>query len=138
MSDSGLNELNAVLARVPSVERVLSSAPLQPLLADYGRTRVLNAVRAELERWRSAAQRDPAAAEPLDESRIAAAVAQTLAAQSTHAMRTVFNLTGTVLHTNLGRALLPDDAVRAVVDALTKPVTLEFDLASGRDRKSVV
>lgn len=140
MSDSGLNELNAVLARVPSVERVLSSAPLQPLLADYGRTRVLNAVRAELERWRSAAQRDPAAAEPLDESRIAAAVAQTLAAQSTHAMRTVFNLTGTVLHTNLGRALLPDDAVRAVVDALTKPVTLEFDLASGRrgDRDDIV
>nr|WP_301273484.1 L-seryl-tRNA(Sec) selenium transferase [Burkholderia multivorans] len=140
VSDSGLNELNAVLARVPSVERVLSSAPLQPLLADYGRTRVLNAVRAELERWRSAAQRDPAGAEPLDESRIAAAVAQTLAAQSTHAMRTVFNLTGTVLHTNLGRALLPDDAVRAVVDALTKPVTLEFDLASGRrgDRDDIV
>ncbi|MCO8590790.1 L-seryl-tRNA(Sec) selenium transferase [Burkholderia multivorans] len=140
MSDSGLNELNAVFARVPSVERVLSSAPLQPLLADYGRTRVLNAVRAELERWRSAARRDPAAAEPLDESRIAAAVAQTLAAQSTHAMRTVFNLTGTVLHTNLGRALLPDDAVRAVVDALTKPVTLEFDLASGRrgDRDDIV
>ena len=50
MTEPGLNELNAVLARVPSVERVLSSAPLQPLLADYGRTRVLNAVRAELER----------------------------------------------------------------------------------------
>ncbi|NTX23092.1 L-seryl-tRNA(Sec) selenium transferase, partial [Burkholderia cepacia] len=54
MTEPGLNELNAVLARVPSVERVLSSAPLQPLLADYGRTRVLNAVRAELERWRTA------------------------------------------------------------------------------------
>ncbi|WP_455774283.1 hypothetical protein, partial [Burkholderia stabilis] len=37
MTEPGLNELNAVLARVPSVERVLSSAPLQPLLADYGR-----------------------------------------------------------------------------------------------------
>ena len=34
MTEPGLNELNAVLARVPSVERVLSSAPLQPLLAD--------------------------------------------------------------------------------------------------------
>lgn len=82
MTEPGLNELNAVLARVPSVERVLSSAPLQPLLADYGRTRVLNAVRAELERWRTAAQHDPAAAEPLDEPRIAAAVAHALAAQS--------------------------------------------------------
>ena len=140
MTEPGVNELNAVLARVPSVERVLSSAPLQPLLADHGRTRVLNAVRAELERWRTAAQHDPMAAEPLDEPRIAAAVARTLAAQSAGAVRAVFNLTGTVLHTNLGRALLPDEAVRAVIDVLTRPVNLEFDLATGRrgDRDDLI
>ena len=140
MTEPVLNELNAVLARVPSVERVLSSAPLQPVLDTYGRTRVLNAVRAELERWRAAAQHDPAAAEPLDETRIAAAVGRALAAQSAGAVRTVFNLTGTVLHTNLGRALLPDDAVRAVVAALTQPVNLEFDLATGRrgDRDDLI
>ncbi|KVT44998.1 L-seryl-tRNA(Sec) selenium transferase [Burkholderia ubonensis] len=140
MTEPGLNELNALLARVPSVERVLSSAPLQPVLDEYGRTRVLQAVRAELERWRTAAQHEPAAAEPLDETRIAAAVARTLAAQSAGAVRTVFNLTGTVLHTNLGRALLPDDAVRAVVAALTQPLNLEFDLATGRrgDRDDLI
>ncbi|KVT73688.1 L-seryl-tRNA(Sec) selenium transferase [Burkholderia ubonensis] len=140
MTEPGLNELNALLARVPSVERVLSSAPLQPVLDEYGRTRVLQAVRAELERWRTAAQHDPAAAEPLDETRIAAAVERTLAAQSAGAVRTVFNLTGTVLHTNLGRALLPDEAVRAVVAALTQPLNLEFDLATGRrgDRDDLI
>ncbi|KWC23472.1 L-seryl-tRNA(Sec) selenium transferase [Burkholderia ubonensis] len=140
MTEPGLNELNALLARVPSVERVLSSAPLQPVLDEYGRTRVLQAVRAELERWRTAAQHDPAATEPLDETRIAAAVARTLAAQSAGAVRPVFNLTGTVLHTNLGRALLPDEAVRAVVAALTQPLNLEFDLATGRrgDRDDLI
>ncbi|KVR06139.1 L-seryl-tRNA(Sec) selenium transferase [Burkholderia ubonensis] len=140
MTEPGLNELNALLARVPSVERVLSSAPLQPVLDEYGRTRVLQAVRAELERWRTAAQHDPAAAEPLDETRIAAAVARTLAAQSAGAVRPVFNLTGTVLHTNLGRALLPDEAVRAVLAALTQPLNLEFDLATGRrgDRDDLI
>ncbi|KVW48686.1 L-seryl-tRNA(Sec) selenium transferase [Burkholderia ubonensis] len=140
MTEPGVNELNALLARVPSVERVLSSAPLQPVLDEYGRTRVLQAVRAELERWRTAAQHDPAAAEPLDETHIAAAVARTLAAQSAGAVRPVFNLTGTVLHTNLGRALLPDEAVRAVVAALTQPLNLEFDLATGRrgDRDDLI
>jgi L-seryl-tRNA(Ser) seleniumtransferase len=115
---------------VPSVERVLSSAPLQPLLADYGRTRVLNAVRAELERWRSDARTDPAAAEPLDEARIAAAVARTLAAQRERGAAGVQSDRHRAAH-EPRRALLPDDAVRAVVDALTQPVNLE-----SRDRPS--
>ncbi|AOJ05055.1 L-seryl-tRNA(Sec) selenium transferase [Burkholderia mayonis] len=140
MSEPGANELNVLLARVPSVERVLSSDEMRPLVDEYGRTRALAAVRASLDAWRDAARRDPAAAETLDDARIAADVRARLAADAAGAIRAVFNLTGTVLHTNLGRALLPDEAVRAVVQALTQPMNLEFDLATGRrgDRDDLI
>ncbi|TGB30854.1 L-seryl-tRNA(Sec) selenium transferase, partial [Burkholderia thailandensis] len=62
MSGPGANQLNALLARVPSVERVLSSDEMKPLVDEYGRTRALAAVRATLDAWRDAARRDPAAA----------------------------------------------------------------------------
>ncbi|WP_186146667.1 L-seryl-tRNA(Sec) selenium transferase [Burkholderia gladioli] len=140
MSDTGLNELNALLARVPSVERLVSSAPLRSLVDSHGRTRVLAAVRAALDAWREAARRDPSGAVTPDETGVAAEVAARLAAADAGEMKAVFNLTGTVLHTNLGRALLPDEAVQAVTAALARPMNLEFDLETGRrgDRDDLI
>jgi L-seryl-tRNA(Ser) seleniumtransferase len=131
MSEVSAYELNTLLARVPSVERVMSSAPMQGLIAEYGRTQTLTAVRATLDAWRRDIQAGTGRTEPLDEARIAADAGRVLAGNTQSRLRAVFNFTGTVLHTNLGRALLPDEAVRAVVEALTRPMNLEFDLRTG-------
>ncbi len=60
------------------------------------------------------------------------AAADMLARRFTPSQRPVFNLTGTVLHTNLGRAPLPPEAAQAAAVALASATTLEFDLATGR------
>jgi L-seryl-tRNA(Ser) seleniumtransferase len=124
------NNARAMLARVPAVERVLSSA--QPLIAEYGHTQVVEAIRAAAD----ALRRELLAGAVFDaafdfETRLAGDAARSLAARARPHLRAVFNLTGTVLHTNLGRALLPDEAVHAVIEALTHPMNLEFDLATG-------
>nr|WP_207634012.1 L-seryl-tRNA(Sec) selenium transferase [Paraburkholderia hospita] len=133
MSGNQLNrDMRALLARVPAIERVLSSAQAQRLIDEYGRTQVVDAIRAAADSLR----RDLLAGTSFDESfsfetKLIDDTSRTLAARARPHLRAVFNLTGTVLHTNLGRALLPDEAVRAVVEALTRPMNLEFDLATG-------
>lgn len=114
---------------LPSVDRLLGSDAVGPLLAAYGRTRVTEILRRALDAER-ARLAQPAAA-PYDDDRFMQTCAAELAAAVAPSLIPVFNLTGTVLHTNLGRAVMPQSAADAVMAAMTQPVNLEFDLATG-------
>lgn len=140
MSDVSGAELRALMARVPSVEKVMASAEFAALLDEFGRTQVIRALRRALEQWRSSAQSGDAAIGALDIAQLQATVDAALRRSNEPRLRGVFNLTGTVLHTNLGRALLPDEAVQAVMMALTQPANLEFDLGTGKrgDRDDLI
>ncbi len=124
--------------RPPSIDRVLNWTAVAPLIAEYGREPVLASTRAMLDRARQAA-RD---GELVDytELALAAQLAAQLAQRHAPRLRPVFNLTGTVLHTNLGRATLPEEAVEALVAAARRPCALEYDLETGGrgDRDDVV
>src|SRR5437868_13315132 len=125
---------------IASVDRLLNAPAFEALLERHGRTQVTAALREHLTSLRHAALAGSLARSSLPEAVIAAAVEARLAETARAALRPVFNLTGTVLHTNLRRALLPEEAVRAVAQALTAPVNLEFDLDSGErgERDTIV
>ncbi|HWZ49613.1 MAG TPA: L-seryl-tRNA(Sec) selenium transferase, partial [Herbaspirillum sp.] len=137
----------AFAARLPSVERILADASCTPLIEQYGRTQTLAALRTLLGELRAemvvgAAREDVSkgTSAPDGIPGLNAILAERLARTAVSPLKQVFNLTGTVLHTNLGRALLPEVAIRAVVDALSAPMNLEFDLTTGKrgDRDDLI
>jgi L-seryl-tRNA(Ser) seleniumtransferase len=119
-------------ADIPSLDRLLNGPGLESLLARHGRTQVTAALRTHLDDLRRSALTGTLNSTALKDSTVAEVLEAKLGETARRRLRPVFNLTGTVLHTNLGRALLPEAAVRAVVDTMRAPVNLEFDLAAGR------
>lgn len=124
--------------RPPSIDRVLNWTTVSPLIAEYGREPVLAGVRSVLDRARQAAR----SGDRVDytEPAVTAQLAVHLSQHNAPRLKRVFNLTGTVLHTNLGRAPLPEEAVEALVMAARHPCALEYDLETGGrgDRDDVV
>jgi L-seryl-tRNA(Ser) seleniumtransferase len=97
---------------------------LAPLIARAGRPLVIEALRS----WADARR---GAADVADEVACARWCEARLADLVRPSQRRVFNLTGTVLHTNLGRAQLAEEAIQAAVEAMRSPTTLEYDLSGG-------
>ena len=119
-------------AAVPSVDAVLRRPALREAIAVHGHALVVETARGALDAVRRAAlageaSDDRAALEAEIEARTLAA----LAALTALPLKPVFNLTGTVLHTNLGRAVLPREAIDALVAVAGQPSNLEYDLARG-------
>ena len=130
-----LNSAGSARRAIPSLDRLLQLEAVTDLVARYGRPLVAETARAELDALRATLERSPA---PFDEAAFVRACSNRLSRDTQPSLKHVFNLTGTVLHTNLGRAVLPAEAAEAAMRAMTRPVNLEFDLEGGdrgeRDR----
>jgi L-seryl-tRNA(Ser) seleniumtransferase len=116
---------------LPSVDLVLRQDESAGLVRRYGRTPVVAAIRDELAACRSVLRQNGAAPQP-GIPQLLVLVKRRLAERAVPPLRRVFNLTGTVLHTNLGRAVLPREAIDAVIAVAGGPSNLEYDLATGK------
>ncbi len=121
-----------LLRQIPSVDELLGGPRLGRLCEQVERSVVVEIARSALADLRALIARDPEAAaaalEPANlDARIAAAVARALELS----LRPVINATGVVLHTNLGRAPLPPQAIEHLRRTATQYSNLEYDLAAG-------
>jgi L-seryl-tRNA(Ser) seleniumtransferase len=115
--------------RIPSVHEVLRSPAGALAAARFGHRAAVAGIRRALGALRPALLAGEAPAPSAGE--VAAGVLSALEREAAPSLRPVLNLTGVVLHTNLGRALLPEAAVEAAMRAMRAPAALEFDLATG-------
>jgi len=121
--------------KLPSVDRILQDAQATKLINTYGRTALTAVVRILLKNWRD--NISDLNSDPPTHSILLKKAADYLTGHN-YGLRPLINLTGTVIHTNLGRAALPDAAIKAMLIVAANPTDLEFDLDTGQrgDRDS--
>jgi L-seryl-tRNA(Ser) seleniumtransferase len=118
--------LHARMRRLPSIDQLLAAAG--DLTAEHGRAGVTEALRAVVDTARGVVRDDGPAPTTSD---LLAAAGERIARRRPAPLQPVINATGVVVHTNLGRAPLADEARDALLDAAGY-CDLEYDVATGR------
>lgn len=121
--------MTSAYRQLPSVERLLSDERLAPLIDTHSRNSVLDIIRQELVDTREAIAAGEAA--PANDE-IVAAIEVRAEKLNRNWPRHVINATGVVLHTNLGRAPLSEDAIAAMQRTAQGYGDLELNMDSGR------
>ena len=118
---------SSIFRQIPSVDSLLKHPEMQTTIQAFGPSRTKSVLQGLLEDIRTQLATGTLKASP-EPGQIIMAMAGQMQADDTPSLTRVLNLTGTVLHTNLGRACLPDFAVDAVRRVATGASNLEFDL----------
>jgi len=131
------------LQNLPSIDKIIRSDSLSKIQAQFGHKSVKEEAKRQIEKLReSVLQEDKAAIARMSADDFfegfCQGIALAVAEQFASTLKPVINLTGTVVHTNLGRASLPAEAVDSMVTAATHATNLEYDLSTGKrgDRDS--
>ncbi len=120
-----------LLRQLPAIDELLRDARGEALCAKHGREFATDVLREVVRTARERLLAAGGGAPSISADTLLAAAASRLTALTTSSLQPVFNLTGTVLHTNLGRAPLPAVAIEAMT-AAAGACTLEYELADGR------
>ena len=140
LSESVVHGSKATVKDLPSIDKLLRLPALQAQLAGHGHTLVAAQARALVDDLRAQALAGVLHAGAVSPDGLSQALLERVAARLTPRLRRVINLTGTVIHTNLGRSVLPASAIARLTAMMAGPNNLEYDLDTGSrgDRDSIV
>ncbi|MBW2091794.1 MAG: L-seryl-tRNA(Sec) selenium transferase, partial [Deltaproteobacteria bacterium] len=126
--------MQELFRRLPGVDQVLEEPVIQALMAAMPRAVVLEAIRQALNDFRNDIKQRPANADEPDLSRqaVLARIEEKAHALAQPSFRRVVNATGVIIHTNLGRSPLSEEALEAIESAGRYYSNLEFDLSEGK------
>ena len=114
--------------QLPSVDRLVNTPAVQEFVRDHGLALVKRCAQGIL----ASARVKVLAGEAMDMTVLIQSIRHEIEHILLPSLRPVHNLTGTVLHTNLGRAPLPQSAIQAMVDVSRSASNVEFDLETGK------
>lgn len=124
---------NMIYRSIPKVDVLLEDEGIRALIGQYSRDTVMEAVHTETDRLRRYIGECDDEEEALRQAGLLKErIAETVAAMHAPNMRMVINGTGTILHTNLGRAPIGQEHMRRLADIATGYSNLEYNLEAGR------
>lgn len=118
--------MNTLFSQLPAVDTLLRQPAFQALVSAWGHVRVVHILRRMQQCAREHIRQRQTLPDWNDDWAHEASIQ--LQQDNRSGLSAVMNLTGTVLHTNLGRALLAEPAIEAATRAMRSPVTLEYSL----------
>src|SRR5213594_1382319 len=127
------NAVRAAWRALPQVNAVMEREETRAAASRHGRLLVTALVRERLSALRRQIRSGKLDAETAqaEVAGLLALVESEVRARTDSTIRPVINATGVILHTNLGRAVLPEAATRRMVEVARAYTTLEYDLARG-------
>ncbi len=130
-ADLMTNDHHSRLRAIPAVDAVLQQPHAVALMESYGREHVVQTIRAVLDTIRESVRSGADTSPLLPATPAILAIAErTLSDRQRPRLRRVVNATGIVLHTGLGRAVMPPDVAEATAE-LTGCCNIQMDLETG-------
>jgi L-seryl-tRNA(Ser) seleniumtransferase len=126
-----MDDKKSLLRHIPAVDRLLNEPALSRLSASCPRILLLESVQETVADLRRKILEAPQGTPDLSPAAVAGEAARRAERKLSPSLQPVINATGTLLHTNLGRAPLSDSALEAMQSVARGYSNLEFDLDSG-------